>query len=382
MMAQGRAGRYIRQPTGYKAFIPAPLPPDPPIQYDDELQELLSRADRALGRLDGSIQTLPNPNLFVFMYIRKEAVLSSQIEGTQASLNDVLEAEAKLYNPGRPSDVNEVLNYIEAMNYGLQRLATLPLSVRLIREIHAMLVCGVRGHFLQPGEIRQSQNWIGPVGCTLNEATYVPPPPDLVMNALGGLETFIHDETSMPPLVKIGLIHAQFETIHPFLDGNGRVGRLLITFLLCERKILQTPLLYLSLFFKQHRHKYYDLLQATRDAGDFESWLKFFMQGLAETSNAATETARQIVDLRERHRNLILDNLGRRAGSGVALLELLFQSPAISVNHAASKLEVSYPKANSLITELTSLGILQEATGNARNRLFQYRPYINLFDRI
>jgi len=202
------------------------------------------------------------------------------------------------------------------------------------------------------------------------------------MNALGGLETFIHDETSMPPLVKIGLIHAQFETIHPFLDGNGRVGRLLITFLLCERKILQTPLLYLSLFFKQHRHKYYDLLQATRDAGDFESWLKFFMQGLAETSNAATETARQIVDLRERHRNLILDNLGRRAGSGVALLELLFQSPAISVNHAASKLEVSYPKANSLITELTSLGILQEATGNARNRLFQYRPYINLFDRI
>jgi len=381
-MAQGRAGRYIRQPTGYKAFIPAPLPPDPPIQYDDELQELLSRADRALGRLDGSIQTLPNPNLFVFMYIRKEAVLSSQIEGTQASLNDVLEAEAKLYNPGRPSDVNEVLNYIEAMNYGLQRLATLPLSVRLIREIHAMLVCGVRGHFLQPGEIRQSQNWIGPVGCTLNEATYVPPPPDLVMNALGGLETFIHDETSMPPLVKIGLIHAQFETIHPFLDGNGRVGRLLITFLLSERKILQTPLLYLSLFFKQHRHKYYDLLQATRDAGDFESWLKFFMQGLAETSNAATETARQIVDLRERHRNLILDNLGQRAGRAIAPLELLFTTPAIAVNRAARELDISYPNANRLIEDLTAQGILKEITGNTRNRLFQYRPYINLFDRI
>lgn len=382
MINQARAGRYIRQPAGYRAFIPSPLPPEPPISIDNDMQELLSKSDRALGRLDGSIQTLPNPDLFVFMYIRKEAVLSSQIEGTQASLHDVLEAEAKMHNPERPSDVHEVLNYIDAMNYGLERLTTLPLSVRLIREIHARLVLGVRGHLLQPGEIRQSQNWIGPEGCTLNDAIFVPPPPDMVIKCLGDLETFIHDDTAMPPLLKIALVHAQFETIHPFLDGNGRVGRLLITFLLCEREILRTPLLYLSLFFKQHRQKYYDCLQAIRDSGDFESWLKFFLRGLAETSNSATETARQIVDLREKHRNLILDNLGQRAGRGIALLELLFQTPTIDVKRAVNMLDISYPNANRLIEDMTGLGILQEVTGKARYRQFQYRPYISLFETI
>ncbi|MFA7608194.1 MAG: Fic/DOC family N-terminal domain-containing protein, partial [Rhodocyclaceae bacterium] len=241
-----RAGRYIAQPTGYRAFSPAPLPPQPPVRLEGELQGLLSKADRALGRLDGSIQTLPNPDLFVFMYVRKEAVLSSQIEGTQSSLQDLLAAEAHILSPGLPRDVDEVVNYVNAMNYGLARLADLPVSVRLIREIHQRLLQGVRGARLTPGELRRTQNWIGPGGCSLNEATFVPPPPHEVPEALGALETFLHAESDIPALVRIGLAHAQFETIHPFLDGNGRVGRLLISFLLCQREILVKPVLYLS----------------------------------------------------------------------------------------------------------------------------------------
>lgn len=379
MEVPGRAGHYVRQPTGIKAFIPKPLPPDPALEFDDELHELLSRADRALGRLDGSIQTLPNPDLFVSMYVRKEAVLSSQIEGTQASLHDVLEAEAHQRRLHLPGDVREVLNYIKAMNYGLERLEELPLSVRLIREIHERLMRGVRGERQRPGEIRTSQNWIGPEGCTLADATFIPPPPETVMECLGDLEKFLHAETRMPPLIKIGLAHAQFETIHPFLDGNGRVGRLLITFLLCERKILQKPLIYLSVFFKQHRARYYDLLQRTRDEGDFESWLKFFLQGIVETSAAATNTARKIVQLREEHRDLILSKLGQRAGNGIRLLEYLFRTPSVTVNKVKEVLDISYPNANTIVTGLERLGILKESSGRARNRVFRYKPYVALF---
>ena len=241
----GRAGRYITQLTGYRAFIPATLPPDPALRLEGGLQSALAEASLALGRLDGSVLTLPNPDLFVFMYVRKEAVLSSQIEGTQSSLQDVLAAEARIFSPDRPSDVREVLNYIDAMNHGLERLTELPVSVRLIREIHERLLRGVRGSGLTPGELRRSQNWIGPGGCTLNEATFVPPPPDAVPQALSDLERFIHGDDHLPLLVKIGLAHAQFETIHPFLDGNGRVGRLLIAFLLVERGALHKPVLYL-----------------------------------------------------------------------------------------------------------------------------------------
>jgi Fic family protein len=256
----GRSGQYRPQRAGYRAFIPAPLPPDPPVRIEGELQARLSRADLALGRLDGSIQTLPNPDLFVFMYVRKEAVLSSQIEGTQSSLQDLLAAEAKLYSPEQPHDVNEVVNYVAAMNYGFSRLAELPVSVRLIREIHGKLLTGVRGSRLEPGELRRSQNWIGPAGCSLNEARFVPPPPEEVPQALSDLERFLHANGDLPLLVKIGLAHAQFGTIHPFLDGNGRVGRLLITFLLCEERVLMKPVLYLSHFFKRHRQTYYELL--------------------------------------------------------------------------------------------------------------------------
>ncbi|MCD6141122.1 Fic family protein [Candidatus Bipolaricaulota bacterium] len=375
----GRAGRYVRQPQGYRAFIPAPLPPNPPVRVDAQMQVALSQAELALGRLDGSIQTLPDPDLFVFMYVRKEAVLSSQIEGTQSSLDDLLEAEAKIFRADRPRDVEEVLNYVNAMNYGLERLRTLPISVRLIREIHKRLLKGVRGARRQPGELRTTQNWIGPGGCTLNEATFVPPPPSEVPKALGDWERFLHKDYTMPFLIKVGLAHAQFETIHPFLDGNGRIGRLLITFLLCERGILQKPVLYLSYYFKRYRQRYYDLLQAVRDTGDWESWLKFFLQGITEVSQEATTTARRIVELREAHRALIIEQFGRVAANGLKVLESLYSRPIITVNDIADITGTSFTAANQLMQKFVAHELLSEITGQVRNRRFRYDAYIDLF---
>jgi len=375
-----RAGRYVRQPEGYAAFVPRPLPPDPPIAFDGELQACLSKADRALGRLDGSIQTLPDPGLFVFMYIRKEAVLSSQIEGTESSINDVLEVEAEVFDPERPKDVGEVLNYISAMNLGLERLRTLPLSVELVRDIHRKLLRGVRGEDKQPGELRETQNWIGPPGCAIENATFVPPPPSELVPALAALEGFLTDETTeIPALVRIGLAHAQFETIHPFRDGNGRVGRLLITFSLCQRKILLRPVLYLSHYFRAHQRAYYERLQATRDRGDWEGWLKFFLSGIATVSNQASETARGIVDLRERHRALIAAEFGRAVGHGLQVLEYLLRRPIIQIKEVQQLLDITYPGANNLVRRLVEAGILEEITGYARNRRFRYRAYIDLF---
>lgn len=374
-----RAGRYIQQPTGYRAFIPAPLPPDPPIRLEGRIQQRLSQADRALGRLDGSIQTLPHPDLFVAMYVRKEAVLSSQIEGTQSSLQDVLAAEARVFSPGRPDDVDEVFNYVGAMNYGLERLNQLPVSIRLIREIHERLLQGVRGHHLTPGELRTSQNWIGPAGCTLAEASFVPPPPHEVPAALGDLETFLHNDVPLPLLIKIGLAHAQFETIHPFLDGNGRIGRLLITFLLCEKEVLLKPVLYLSHYFKRYRQQYYDSLQAVRDHGDWEQWLEFFLKGVFEVSQQATETARKILALRETHRQCITNRLSRAAGNAHRVLEHLFEHPIVSATDVQEIIHASYPAANNLVAQLVNEGILYEMTGHKRNRRFIYRDYIDLF---
>ncbi|NKB72140.1 MAG: Fic family protein [Candidatus Latescibacteria bacterium] len=374
-----RAGRYITQPTGYRAFIPAPLPPDPVVEITGELQVLLSQADRALGRLDGSIQTLPNPDLFVFMYVRKEAVLSSQIEGTQSSLQDVLAAEAKIFTPDQPQDVDEVVNYVSAMNYGLERLADLPVSVRLIREIHGILLKGGRGSRLAPGELRTSQNWIGPGGCSLHEATFVPPPDHEVPQNLADLERFLHAETELPLLIKIGLAHVQFETIHPFLDGNGRVGRLLITFLLCERQVLLKPVLYLSHYFKRYRQQYYEELQAVREAGTWEQWLVFFLRGLVEVSQQATETARRIIDLREAHRRTITEKFGRAAANGHRVLEHLYEHPILSVNEVQELTGTTYPAANKLVSRMVEYGILSEFTGQARNRKFIYHSYIDLF---
>lgn len=374
-----RSGKYALQPSGYKAFIPAPLPPDPPVEIDSEMQWLLSEADRALGRLDGSIQTLPNPELFVFMYVRKEAVLSSQIEGTQASINDLLKAEAKIFDSQAPNDVDEVLNYVAAMNYGLARLREIPLSIRLIKELHQQLLKGVRGRNLQPGELRRSQNWIGPAGSTLSTATFIPPPYQEAEAALGELEKFLHASDDLPPLIKIGLAHAQFETIHPFLDGNGRIGRLLITFFLCQQNILQKPVLYLSHYFKQHRSEYYEKLQRTRVSGDWEGWLKFFLRGVADVGRQATDTAREIVDLREKHRHIIMNEFGGTAANANKLLEYLYSHPTVSVNGAKEILQVSFPNANSLVEKFCKNQILFEITGQARNRVFSYSPYINLF---
>lgn len=374
-----RAGKYLTQPHGYRAFIPESLPPDPPIRISSSLQEQLSKADRALGRLDGSILTLPNPDLFVFMYIRKEAVLSSQIEGTESSLQDVLAAEARLLNPEQPHDVGEVVNYVHAMNYGLERLDHLPVSTRLIRGIHSILLDGVRGSHLTPGDIRTTQNWIGPGGCTLAEATFIPPPPIEVPKLLSDFEKFLHSDTGLPLLVKIGLAHAQFETIHPFLDGNGRVGRLLITFLLCEKKVLSKPVLYLSFYLKKHRSEYYDQLQRVRDVGTWEDWLSFFLKGVEEVSIQATNTARRIITLREKHRSLITDKFGRAAGNGHRVLEKLYTVPIVSVHEVQQLIGTSYPAANDLVTRLVKTDILREITGQIRNRRFIYREYVDIF---
>jgi len=379
MRTSNRSGFYRQQSGGYRAFIPTPLPPEPPVLLEGELQALLSQADRALGRLDGSVTTLPNPDLFVMMYIRKEAVLSSQIEGTQSSLQNLLEAEAKIFSKDIPRDVDEVINYVKAMHYGIKRLNEIPVSIRLFREIHAILLENVRGHHATPGELRRSQNWIGPAGCTISEAIFVPPPPEVVPEALSQLEKFLHQKDNLPILVKIGLAHAQFETIHPFLDGNGRLGRLLITFLLTERGILQKPVLYLSHYFKRHRQKYYDLLQNVRDSGDWESWLSFFLKGIIEVSNEAGKTAKMILLLREKHRQAITERLGRAAGSGHKVLERLFERPILSVKEIQEITGTTYAAANTLVKRFVELGILTETTGYSRNRRFFYRSYIDLF---
>ena len=379
-IARSRAGSYVTQPAGYRAFIPAPLPPEPNIQITGELQSLLSEAALALGRLDGSIQTLPNADLFVLMYVRMEAVLSSQIEGTQSSLQDLLAAEAKVFAPYRPRDVDEVVNYVGAMNYGLAELSNLPVSLRLIRDIHTRLLRGVRGSQLTPGELRTTQNWIGPLGCTIHEAIYVPSPPGHIAHELSELERFIHDDTELPLLIKIGLVHAQFETIHPFLDGNGRIGRLLITFLLCEQRVLLKPVLYLSYFFKRFRQQYYDELQSVRDSGTWEKWLTFFLRGIVEVSAQATNTVRRILTLRETHRRAITNTFGRAAGKGLRVLDDLYEKPIVSVADVRGLTGTTYVAANNLVARLVHCGILQEFTGRSRNRMFIFQPYVNLFN--
>ena len=376
---RGRAGRYVLQPAGYRAFVPAPLPPRPPVRMTGTAQARLSAAGRALGRLDGAVHTLPEADLFVFMYVRKEAVLSSQIEGTKSSLRDVLAAEARLLSPGAAGDAGEVINYVAAMNHGLERLPGLPLSVRLIREMHERLMRGVRGGRSAPGELRRSQNWIGPPGSTPGEAVFVPPPFEEVPRALGDLEVFLHRDDDLPPLVRVGLAHAQFETVHPFLDGNGRVGRLLIAFFLCERKILAKPVLYISHFFKRHQAEYYARLQAVRDAGDWEGWLAFFLRGVAEVGNEAVATARRILDLREAHRAAVTAHFGRAAGNGHRVLEALYRKPVVTVADVRDIAGLSYPAANNLVARLVSIGILEPFGDRKRNRAFLYGAYIRVF---
>ena len=365
-----RAGRYITQPAGYKAFIPFPLPPKPPIIWDTELQQLLSQADMALGRLDGIATILPNPDLFVAQYVRKEAVLSSQIEGTQATLLDIFDYES---TGEMAKDVDEVVNYIRAMNKGLERLKTLPVSLRLIKEIHEELLKGVRGEHRTPGEFRTSQNWIGPSGSTMHNAVFIPPPPHDMQTALGDLEKFIHKKDDLPILVKNALIHGQFETIHPFLDGNGRVGRLLITFLLVHNDILKQPLLYVSYYFKQNRQEYYDRLNNIRNKGDWEGWLKFFLRGVYEISKQSTEAAQKILTLQERDRARIV-----HSPNGLELLNHLFMNPLITTHEIRRLTGISHATAGRLVKQMIKLGILNEITGYARNRKFLYKDYFDI----
>ncbi len=373
-----RSGVFVKQDSGYRAFMPAPLPPEPPLRLDGEVLTLLSKADRSLGRLDGVTSTLPNPDLFVAMFVRQEAVLSSQIEGTQSTLEDVLQERVR--ERAATGDVSEVVNYIRAMNQGLAALrdpAGLPLSLRLLRDLHAVLMADVRGQNRAPGEFRTSQNWIGPPGATLTTASFVPPPPHALGEALGDFERFLYDE-SLPDLVVCGLAHAQFETIHPFLDGNGRLGRLLITFLLCERRILDRPLLYLSLYLKRHRAEYYDRLTAIRERGDWEGWLRFFLRGVAEVSEQATETARRILALREAHRERVAGAYGIGL-NGQRLLDLLFDQPVVNVRFVEHELSISYGGANALVRHFEADGLLTAVDERKRNRLYRYAPYLALF---
>jgi Fic family protein len=374
-----RSGVYVRQPAGYRAFVPRPLPPDPPVHFDAELLDVLASANLALGRLDGASALLPNADLFVAMYVHKEAVLSSQIEGTQASLIDVLAFESDAAEPENPQDVEEVVNYVAALNYGLQRLETLPLSLRLIREFHERLMAGVRGAERRPGEFRTSQNWIGPAGCTIETARFVPPAVPDMQAALSDLEKFLHDPAPMPTLVKIGYAHAQFETIHPFLDGNGRMGRLLVTFLLCQQRVLGKPLLYLSHFLKLNQSAYYDSLQRVRDHGAWEEWLTFFLQGVRDVAGQATDTAHAIMRLRERHRTLVAHEFRRASGAATQLLEHLYERPIVGVRGVAAVTGQAYANANQLVARFADLGILREMTQQQRNRRYAYSEYLSLF---
>lgn len=373
-----RAGRFITQPEGYAAFIPNPLPPDPPLALDSALLGLLEDAVAELGRLDGVAKVIPDPDFFVGMYVRREAVLSSQIEGTQSTLEDLLERELDIDESDPFSDVLDIVNYVRAMNFGLKRLETLPLSLRLIREIHRELLQDGRGSKATPGEFRQSQNWIGPQGATLRQATFIPPPAPEMKDSLHSFESFLHEDGRYPTLLEVGLAHAQFETIHPFLDGNGRVGRLLNTFLLVHRGMLRQPLLYLSHFFKLHRTEYYDRLMAVRIKGDWEGWIGFFLGGVVQTAQEATETAERLFELREAHRSLIIErNLSQ---NGLMLLSHLFQRPLVNINLVASLLGSTFPTASRLVSSFEEMGLLREITGQKRSRMFRYEPYLALFN--
>lgn len=368
-LTSNRAGRIKRSLTGYDSFIPKELPPDPPLHIDAEMQVLLSDADRKLGRLDGITQVLPNPELFVAMYVNKEAVLSAQIEGTQASLADLLiENTAQSKVDYSPDGISEVVNYVKAMKWGLKSLVDLPLSLRLIREIHSQLLKNVRGYNKNPGEFRTSQNWIGPAGCNLATAIFVPPEPEEMTPALYKLEDYIHNQSTVPALIKIALIHAQFETIHPFLDGNGRMGRLLITFWLCEQKILSQPLLYLSYYFKLNRTEYYEQLMNVRLHGDWESWIKFFLRGVIFVAEEAVSTAKEILKLREQCQSII----ARENSNYIKLLDNLFEKPVLTKKEVAELLEVSINTAGTIVDSFCRMGILKDATPNKQ----RYKKYI------
>ena len=361
-------GRMVRTPTGYWAFVPDSLPPGFP--WTPELVATLSEADRALGELAGLGRSLPNPHLLIRPFLRREAVLSSRIEGTQASLSDLYAYEAvqlALFEPS--SDVREVHNYVRALEYGLERLRTLPVSLRLIREIHARLMEGVRGENQTPGEFRRSQNWIGPPGCTLREATFVPPPPAEMRQALDAFERFLYASASLPPLVRLGLIHYQFEAIHPFLDGNGRIGRLLVTLLLCAWNLMPEPLLYVSVYFEAHRRTYYDLLLRVSREGVWEDWLIFFLRGVAAQARDGLTRSERLQELRERYRQRV--QAVRAAARLLQVVDLLFTRPVLTVRDVEAAVDVNFSTAQRYVNQLEEMDLVREITGRARNRVYR-----------
>ena len=380
-MKRANIGRYEERMVAgerIRAFVPAPLPPDPPIVLDGELQQLLVDAAMALGRIDGASQTLPNPGLLTYAYVRKEAVLSSQIEGTQSSLSDLMRFEAGAA-PGVPlDDVREVVNYVAAMEHGLERLrGGFPLSNRLIREIHAVLLQNGRGSDKEPGEFRRSQNWIG--GVRPSNAAYVPPPHTEVAECMGALEAFLHaKDDGMSVLLRAALAHVQFETIHPFLDGNGRAGRLLITFLLCQAGVLRDPVLYLSLYFKQHRDSYYDLLDNVRRTGDWEAWLRFFLEGVRSTAESVVATAQRLYEIFRQDRDHI--SAESRAGSLLRVHQHLMRSPILSITEAQRLTGLSRPTCTTALKHLVRLGIVREFTRKSRGRMFAYGQYLTVLN--
>jgi Fic family protein len=368
------SGKLVRATGGYWAFVPGPLPPR--IEWDDALVSIMSEADIALGTLSGLGETLPNPHLLIYPFIRREAVLSSRIEGTQSSLSDLLLFEATQVE--KRGDVREVQNYVRAMEYGLKRLNEMPLSLRFIRELHGVLMEGVRGGHATPGEFRRSQNWIGSAGATLNEATYVPPPVMEMQECLGQLEKFLHSETRLPPLIEAALVHYQFETIHPFLDGNGRIGRLLVTLLLCQRNVLSKPMLYLSAFFEQHRKDYYDLLLKVSSSGAWREWIEFFLKAVAVQSEDSVSRSRRLQELQHSYMQLARDQ--RMSPTAMQLVDLLLMKPVVSTKTVQESLKITYPGAQKAIKALQEVGILTEVTGRKRDKAYAANDVLKALD--
>jgi Fic family protein len=378
-LEKNRAGHYVQQASNYRCFIPSPLPPDPPVRIDGELLVLLSEADRAIGRLDSIVELIPNPDLFIGLFSRKEAVHSSQIEGTQTTLSELLFFEVDQKQQSGRTDHREVLNYVEALDYGLKRLNELPISVRLIKELHKILLKDVRGSDRAPGELRKTQVHIGAPGSSVSGATYVPPPANELPKTLGELEKFIHDDTVMPVLVKCGLIHAQFEMIHPFFDGNGRIGRLLITLILCWKKILKKPLLYISQFFNVNRDEYIRRLRSISEHGDWEGWIGYFLTAVKTVAIQSDETGHKILKLRDQHRELVVAEFPK-SPYALNVLEYMFRFPVFNPNKMVEIMGHSKVTIYNMLKEFEKLGIITEISGQTRNRVFLYKQYVDLFD--
>ncbi len=372
-----RAGTYKKNLSGemaYNSFVPAVLPPNPPIELNNEIVEILVKANRQIALLEGISSRIPNIDLFISMYVRKEALMSSQIEGTQATLEDILDPMLE-NNTNRP--VGDVVNYIKATDFAINRLKELPLCNRFIKEAHKVLLAGVRGQNKCPGEFRHSQNWIGGTGSTLQNARYIPPSIEDMQQAMSDLEKYINAEDNLDVLIRAGLIHYQFETIHPFLDGNGRIGRLLITLFLIEQKVLTTPALYISYFLKKNRIEYYDRMSEVRLKGNYEQWIKFFLEAVYESAKDAVETIDKLTALHDKNCTKVL-NLGRRAKNGMRVFEYLESNPIIEIKKTSQDLDIAFNTISSVIKDLINIGILEQTSNQSRNRTFVYKEYLEI----